>query len=60
MPRPRITDEMERRIHQPCRLRKWVAEWLDHREESAGVLIEEALIQTYSIPSPQPPSLRTD
>lgn len=49
MGRPKIQDESLRRINQTHRLPRYVSDWLDRQDESAGVLIEQALIEFYKI-----------
>lgn len=46
--RPRISEQY-RRINQTIRLQRWVVEWLDHQKQSAGRLIETALINQYRL-----------
>jgi len=45
--------ESLRRILQTIRLPRFVVEWLDHRRESSGKVIEKALVEHYDIPTPE-------
>lgn len=53
MPRPKIKDERFRRMVETVRLPRFLVEWLDHRIQSSGEVIEEALIEHYEIEVPE-------
>lgn len=48
MVRPKVTEE-DRRESLTIRLPNWVLTWLLKQQESSGVVIEEALIESHNL-----------
>lgn len=53
MNRPKIKNECFRRVLETIRLPRYIVEWLDHKPDSSGKVIEEALIEHYNIEKPK-------
>lgn len=51
MGRPKVKAILKRES-QTLRLPKWLIDWLDHKEESAGRIVEDALIERHRLEPP--------
>ncbi len=47
-----MVKERFRRLVHPIRLPRWLVEWLDHKRQSSGKIVETALIEHYHIEPP--------
>lgn len=53
MARPRLRDERRRRVTQTIRVPRYVSDWIDRQELSAGELVEVALLDKFEIIEPK-------